>query len=209
MEKLIQGLVKFKSEDFETYSDVFSDLKDKQNPHTLFIGCSDSRVVPTLITNAMPGELFLLRNIANIVPPYREDDQYFGTQAVIEYAVNMLNVENIVVCGHSNCGGCNSLLNYYNQDFSSIKSVKKWLSLGLPALERLNEIAKEKSLPVKEWMIEQLNIIEQIKNLLTYPYIAEKYKNKKINIYGWYYLIEKGVIFNYNKETNFFEPINL
>lgn len=209
MEKLIKGLVKFKAEDFEAYSNVFNELKDKQNPHTLFIGCSDSRVVPTLITNAMPGELFLLRNIANIVPPYRDEDQYFGTQAVIEYAVNVLNVKDIVVCGHSNCGGCNALLNYHSKDFSNIKSVKKWLSLGLPALNKLDEIAKEKSLPIKEWMIEQLNIIEQIKNLLTYPYIAEKYENKKINIHGWYYIIEKGIIFSYNKETNFFEPINI
>jgi carbonic anhydrase len=209
MEKLLNGIVRFRSEEFEKYFDVFESLKNGQNPHTLFIGCSDSRVVPTLITNAMPGELFLLRNIANIVPPYREDDQYFGTQAVIEYAVNVLNVENIVVCGHSNCGGCNALLNYHKFDFSRIKTVKKWLSLGLPALDKLKAISDNYPMPVKEWMIEQLNIIEQIKNLLTYPYIAEKYSSKKLNIYGWYYIIEKGEIFNYNKETGYFEPINM
>jgi len=84
-------------------------LSDKQNPHTLFIGCSDSRVAPNLITNSMPGDLFIIRNIANIVPPFRQSSEYLSTTSAIEYAINILHVRSIVVCGHSNCGGCKAL----------------------------------------------------------------------------------------------------
>jgi carbonic anhydrase len=212
MEKLLKGIIKFKTEDYKKYEDVFGRLKDSQKPHTLFIGCSDSRVVPTLITKALPGELFIVRNVANIVPPFRETDEYLGTQASIEYAVNILKVENIIVCGHSNCGGCGAILNYYTADFQNIDSVKRWLKLGLPALEKLEKYLatgknKTDESVNKNLMIEQLNILEQIKNLLTFPYIAKKQREGKLNIYGWYYIIETGDIFNYNKDKKYFELV--
>lgn len=214
MEKLLKGIIKFKTEDYQKYADMFESLKDKQQPHTLFIGCSDSRVVPTLITKAVPGELFIVRNIANIVPPYRQTDEYLGTQAAVEYAVNILNVENIIVCGHSNCGGCNAILNYYTGDFKNINSVKKWLKLGLPVLEKLEVLSINTNILTddllsKNMIIEQLNILEQIKNLHTFPYIAKKHGEGKINIYGWYYIIETGDIFNYNSKKGYFEPITI
>ena len=109
MHNLFEGVVKFQQKDFEEHKELFSDLKSKQAPHTLFIGCSDSRVVPSLITKTMPGDLFIVRNIGNLVPPWRETDDYLSTTSAIEYAVEVLNVENIVVCGHSNCGACASL----------------------------------------------------------------------------------------------------
>lgn len=212
MEKLLKGIIKFKTEDYKKYEDVFGSLKDSQKPHTLFIGCSDSRVVPTLITKALPGELFIVRNVANIVPPFRQTDEYLGTQASIEYAVNILRVENIIVCGHSNCGGCNAILNYYTADFQNIDSVKRWLKLGLPALEKLEKFFLKGKNKIddsinKNLMIEQLNVLEQIKNLLTFPYIAKKQREGKLNIYGWYYIIETGDIFNYNKDKKYFELI--
>jgi len=88
--KLFEGIYKFKNEDFEKYKDIFEKLKDKQNPHTLFIGCSDSRIIPDLITKTMPGELFTVRNIANIVPLYRDTQEYVATTSAIEYAVLVL-----------------------------------------------------------------------------------------------------------------------
>jgi len=212
MEKLLKGIIKFKTEDYKKYEKVFGTLKDSQKPHTLFIGCSDSRVVPTLITKALPGELFIVRNVANIVPPFRQTDEYLGTQASVEYAVNILRVENIIVCGHSNCGGCSAILNYYTADFQNIDSVKRWLKLGLPALEKLEKFLlngknKTDGSINKNLMIEQLNVLEQIKNLLTFPYIAKKQREGKLNIYGWYYIIETGDIFNYNKDKKYFELI--
>ena len=114
MENLISGAIKFMQEDFKEHEELFESLKNKQNPHTLFIGCSDSRVIPNLITNTGPGELFVIRNIANIVPPYRVGEDYLATTSAIEYALNSLHIKNIVVCGHSNCGGCNAL--YYSDE---------------------------------------------------------------------------------------------
>jgi len=106
---LFQGVLRFQQEDFQAQRELFSALGKEQKPHTLFIGCSDSRVVPTLITHAHPGELFMVRNIANIVPPFAQSKHDFSTAAAIEYAVQILGVETIVVCGHSNCGGCAAL----------------------------------------------------------------------------------------------------
>jgi len=187
---------------------IFENLKDKQSPHTLFIGCSDSRVVPTLITKSLPGELFIIRNIANIVPPYRETEEYVATTSAIEYAVQVLNVENIVVCGHSNCGGCRAL---YMEDEKLLKipHVKKWLELAKRAKDKLLSNLQDDSLPEDklEWMTEQANVIEQIKNLLTYPYIIDKYIEGKLKIYGWYYIIQTGEIYNYNKDNGYFELI--
>ena len=124
MDKLTKGVVNFQEQDFEAHRELFHDLKDEQRPHTLFIGCSDSRIVPNLITQTLPGELFVVRNIANIVPPYRDSEEFLATTSTIEYAVNVLHVENIVVCGHSNCGGCGAL--HKDPDyFKDIPHVKK------------------------------------------------------------------------------------
>ena len=107
---LIDGLVKFRKEDFEKEKEFFIGLKDGQKPHTFYIGCSDSRVVPNLITKTVPGEIFVVRNIANIVPPFNKNDGTLKcTAAILEYAVKYLEVENIVVCGHSNCEGLKAL----------------------------------------------------------------------------------------------------
>ena len=108
LQKLLNGIVQFKREDFEQHKELFQNLGTAQKPHTLFIACSDSRVDPNLITKTLPGELFIIRNIANLVPPYRETAEFVATTAAIEYAVVFLEVEHIIVCGHSNCGGCNA-----------------------------------------------------------------------------------------------------
>lgn len=207
MEKLLKGIVKFKKEDFETHKELFKKVGRKQEPHTLFIGCSDSRVIPSMITKTLPGELFVIRNIANIVPVYREVNEYLSTTSAIEYAVKVLNVENIVICGHSNCGGCASL--YLEKErFIKLPHTRKWMELSSKVKEEVIKIIPDGNEPAREWLTEQINIVEQIKHLLTYPFIEERYKTKSINIYGWYYIIETGEMYNYNKEKGQFELIN-
>lgn len=206
MDNIFNGVYKFKNEDYEKYKNLFVKLKDGQNPHTLFIGCSDSRVVPALITKTLPGELFMVRNIANIVPPYRETQEYVATTSAIEFAVQVLNVSNIVVCGHSNCGGCASLYKS-EEELKDIPHVKKWLELAQPARKYvLNNIAAGNDFQ-RDMMTEKINIIQQINNLSTYPFIKEKYTNNAINIYGWYYMIGTGEVYNYNKENGYYELI--
>ena len=131
LQKILNGIVQFKREDFEQHKELFQNLGAAQKPHTLFIACSDSRVDPNLITKTLPGELFIIRNIANLVPPYRTTAEFVATTAAIEYAVVFLEVEHIIVCGHSNCGGCNACLRT-PEYLEAAPHTKKWLELAHP-----------------------------------------------------------------------------
>jgi carbonic anhydrase len=203
VQKLLKGIVKFREEDFEQHKELFIGLKKSQKPHTLFIACSDSRIDPNLITGTLPGELFIIRNIANIVPPYRETGEYVATTSAIEYAVKVLEVENIIVCGHSNCGGCGASLNP-SKKMEELPHTRKWLELIEPVREKIAPQCEKFGPEACEWMMEQGNVVQQIKNLLTYPYIKEEMEQGKISISGWYYIIETGEIFIYDKESSEF-----
>jgi Carbonic anhydrase len=202
MESLFDGVKEFNDIDYLEHRELFLEIGRKQKPHTLFIGCSDSRVVPNLITKTLPGELFVIRNIANIVPYYRETSEYVATTSAIEYAVNVLEIDNIVVCGHSNCGGCYSLF-LPEEELDRIPHTKKWLELSQRVKSRIQSenIADPRE---REWKTEQLNVIEQMNHLITYPYIKEKFKLRQINILGWYYIIETGEVFNYDRDRKQF-----
>lgn len=204
MEKLFKGYMKFRKEDFESHRKLFQELGRQQKPHTLFIGCSDSRVVPNLITQTHPGELFIVRNVANIVPPYRQTEEYVATTSAIEYAVLALEVDSIVVCGHSNCGGC-SALHKSHEELDHLPHVRKWLELSSEVRGRVDRLMTGDSPEEREWLTEQINILVQMRNLLTYPYIKEKYERGALNIYGWHYIIETGEIFGFNDEKEVFE----
>jgi carbonic anhydrase len=206
MEKLFKGIARFRREDFESHRQLFKELGRKQQPHTLFIGCSDSRVVPELITRTRPGELFMIRNVANIVPPYRKTEDFAGTTSAIEYAVHVLDVKAIVVCGHSNCGGC-AALHKSPEELQHIPNVAHWLDASREVKERVAKQVVEGTPEEQEWLTEQINILVQMRNLLTYPYIRERYDQGNIEIFGWYYIIETGEIFNFNDHTETFELI--
>lgn len=205
MDKLLKGIVHFKREDFEKHRSLFSSLSREQQPHTLFIGCADSRIVPSLITKTLPGELFIIRNIANMVPPYRLADEYLSTTSAIEYAVQVLNVGNIIVCGHSNCGGIASL---YTQSESPLPHTKKWMELAEPIKAQVESQVSSEDPSAREWLTEQSNVVEQMKHLLTYPYITELFKEGKLDIMGWYYIIETGEVFGYDRDEECFNLLN-
>lgn len=195
MDLLFEGAIKFKEENFLVYKELFENLKEGQNPHTLFVGCADSRVVPNLITNTLPGELFVVRNIANIVPPYREAEEYLATTSAIEYALEELKVENIIICGHSHCGGCAAL--YEEGHFERMPNVKNWLKLIEPVKEQVLAL-NPKNKAMRAYLTEQINIEKQIVNLFTYPKVKEKYLARTLKIYGWHYIIESGEVYNYD-----------
>lgn len=208
MENLLKGIVEFRNNDFIEHRDLFNKISEKQDPHTLFIGCSDSRLVPNLITKTLPGEIFVVRNVANIVPIYTNAGSYFGVTSAIEYAVNILNVENIVVCGHSNCGGCAAL---YKPDeaLAKIPHTRKWIELAHPVRDKVLKLLPDKDdYAAREWLTEQMNVVEQLEHLLTYPLIKERYFEGTLNLIGWHYIIETGEIFGYDHEKGFFEAIN-
>jgi len=203
VQKLIDGLVKFRKGDFEAHRDLFKGLKAEQKPHTLFITCSDSRVDPNMITGTLPGELFIIRNIANLVPPFRETPEYASTTSAIEYAVLVLGVENIIVCGHSNCGGCAACLNA-SGILSSLPHTRKWMELAGPVRDRvISEIPADEP-EAREWMMEQVNAVEQQIHLMTYPYIQEKVQAGHLTLSSWHYIIETGEVFIYDSAAKEF-----
>lgn len=207
MKNLLDGIVKFRSEDFEAHRELFSNLKAQQNPHTLFIACSDSRVDPNLITGTLPGELFIIRNIANMVPPYRQTADYAGVTSAIEYSVLFLNVKNIIVCGHSNCGGCAACLKPAEY-LAEMPHTRTWLQLAHPVRDRvLREIPAEQPAE-REWMMEQANVVEQLKHLATYPFVQERVATGTLSLSGWHYIIETGEIFIYDQATGEFHHGN-
>ncbi|RKX81781.1 MAG: carbonic anhydrase [Spirochaetes bacterium] len=207
MEELFNGVKAFNAKDYRDNKTLFRDLSRRQNPHTLFIGCSDSRVIPNLITKTMPGDLFVVRNIANLVPYYRQSGEYLSTTSAIEYALNILKVENIIICGHSNCGGCHALW-MDEKELESIPHTRHWLKLSSKVkdtvLHRLNNDDDEIK---REWMTEQLNVVQQMNHLVTYSGVKERYRQGKLNIYGWYYIIGTGEVFNYSRVRQVFEKI--
>ena len=206
--RLFDGVKQFRENDFEQHRAVFKDLEKNQHPHTLFIGCSDSRLVPSLITRSLPGELFIVRNIANLVPYYKENnDNYLATSSAIEYALNILKVENIIVCGHSNCGGCKAL--YSDKLLKQLPMTRKWLELAaLVKLQVKERLKNEKSTVCqRDLLTEQLNVVEQMNHLLTFPYIKEKSEKGELKIMGWHYVIETGEVYNYSSERQTFERI--
>ena len=214
MDNLFKGVINFNNNEYKKYSELFKEIAEEQNPHTLFIGCSDSRVVPSLITKTLPGELFVVRNIGNLVPPYRNVNEFLSTTSAIEYAVNILNVKNIVVCGHSNCGGCRALY-MSDDDLKNIPHTKKWLELAENAKKIVSDLnlardAADEEFTEKrrELLTERENIKEQIKHLYSYPYIRAKLESGGINIYGWHYIIETGEVYNYSSKKNIYEKID-
>ncbi|RUM61471.1 MAG: carbonic anhydrase [Persephonella sp.] len=204
----LEGIKEFKNLHFRENEILFKELVDKgQNPKALFIGCSDSRIIPTLITNSKPGDLFVIRNIGNMVPPFKPDNDFHGTAAAIEYAVSILNVEDIIVCGHSNCGMCRALYEEDKIQGIELIHVKNWLRLGKDVKETVLKIYKNNpDINIYE-LTEKINILYQLKNLLTYPKIKEKVESGELRLHGWYYKIETGEIEFYNSDTNSFELV--
>ena len=185
-DELLERLRRFHDHTFPGVQEQFENLvKDGQHPTILFIGCSDSRLVPYLLTGTGPGELFIVRNVGAFVPPYDGSAGYHGTSAAIEFAVLHLKVSRIVVCGHSHCGGIRAL---YEEVPAQAKNLKAWLELG-----------REAALPVQVCpealrRTEQRAVVLQLERLMGYPMVREQVEAKNISLHGWHYVIEDGEV---------------
>jgi len=203
VQKLIQGLHHFQSNIFSSQRELFERLAHGQSPDALFITCSDSRINPNLITNTQPGELFILRNAGNIIPPHGAANG--GEGATIEYAVAALGVRDIIVCGHSHCGAMNGLLNI--DSLGELPAVRQWLSHA----EATRRIAKENYEHLSGGAlltatIEE-NVLVQLENLRTHPTVAAALSRGKLSLHGWVYKIETGEVFAYDPEQEQFLPL--
>lgn len=202
MRKLLKGLHKFQSSYFPANQEIFEQLAEGQKPRVLFITCSDSRIVPHLITQSGVGELFVIRNAGNLVPPFGAANG--GEGAAIEYAIHVLGIEQVIICGHSNCGAMKGLLKLEKLR-TEMPLVYEWLqhaeSTRRLIQENYSDIKGEELLAIT--MAE--NVVTQIENLKTYPVIRSKLHQNKMSIYGWIYDIESGEVLAYNPETDEFE----
>jgi carbonic anhydrase len=211
MSSLLDGAESFQKKVFKKNKNKYEDLvKNGQHPKALFIGCSDSRVVPNLITNADPGDLFVYRNIGNFVPPFDPKIQYHGTAAAIEYAVSHLEVGDIIICGHSHCGAIKGVYEREKLDENSMAHLRKWLELGERAKEIVEIMSVKQHFDIDEKLehTEQISVIFSMQNLLTYPRVAQKIMDGTLSINGWYYKIETGEIFSYDEDDMKFLPIH-
>ena len=207
--ELISGYEKFKDTKFKKYENKFLDLvKNGQHPKVLFIACSDSRVDPALITNSAPGELFVLRNIGNFVPPFAPDNDFHATAAGIEYAVSVLGVTDIIICGHSHCGAIETM--YTKITDINLVHVKKWLELGLGAKNYVTQklISQHVSQAERLELTEKISLLFQSKNLLTYPDVQRRVDEGKLFLRAWYYRLETGELEYFNTESGEYEPMS-
>lgn len=198
---LKERLEQFREQEYELNKEKYENLKDSQDPHTLFISCSDSRVDAETILQAAPGEVFQIRNVANIVPREEEPDTHPSVVSAVEYAVNVLKVHNVVVCGHSNCGGCAGM-HHIDEYKKTLPYTSEWISQSVSIFEYIKENYPNKTNHEKQVMLEKLNAIQQLDNLLTYDFVREAYENGDINLQAYYYDIGSGIIsvYDYNSE---------
>ncbi|MFB7600976.1 carbonic anhydrase [Streptomyces sp. NPDC056160] len=179
----------------------FRRLAAGQSPHALFITCSDSRVIPSLITGARPGELFELRTAGNAIPRYRTE-QPSGEAATIEYAVSVLGVPDIVVCGHSHCGAVGARVR--NEDLSAWPAVAGWLGTQLP--DGLSELGEDGS-GAEVAAAVQRNVREQVERLRGYPCVAERLADGQLRLHGWFYAVDTGLILAHQPSVDAFLPL--
>jgi carbonic anhydrase len=203
--KLIEGYRHFSEEIYPEHRELFDELKSQQSPQVLFITCADSRIDPSLITQTDPGDLFICRNIGNIVPAYGE--MLGGVSAVIEYAVVALNVREIIVCGHSDCGAMTALQQPDSPALDAMPTVKTWLRNAHAALSVAK--AKHRDLPPDQ-MIRALvreNVVLQIQHLRTHPAVAAGLASGTVRLHGWIYNIGAGSVSTLDEDGKTWRPL--
>lgn len=198
----IAGFRRFQERYFSASSDLFRQLRGGQHPRALIVACSDSRVDPALLIGAEPGDVFVVRNVANLVPPYEPGGNYASVPAALEFAVQSLEVEHIIVLGHAHCGGIHALMNRLGGEF-----IGKWVSIAQRARERVIAELPDKPPAMQARACEQASILVSMENLLSYPWIAERVAAGSIHLHGWYFDIDGGAMLHYDPARNAFETI--
>lgn len=202
MDKVISGAVKFKASSFEDRKALFAELANGQSPEVLFITCADSRIDPNLVTQTQPGDLFVIRNAGNIVPPHARVAG--GVTASIEFAVTALGVKHIVVCGHTDCGAMKGALN--TSALGDLPHVQEWLDHSRAAVEVVK--AKYGQATTAELSnVTEENVLLQLQHLRTHPAVASKLATGEVDMHAWVYDIEHGNVDAYDDSQSKFVPI--
>ena len=202
MQKLVDGIHRFQTQIFGSHRALFENLAHKQSPKTFFITCADSRVVPSLITQSKPGELFSLRNAGNIVPPHGSRG---GEAATIEFAVAGLGIRDIVVCGHSHCGAMDALLD--PGKLKDLPAMAAFLDHAEATRRILRENYRDRSEEALRTLAVEENVLVQLENLRTHPAVAAGLARRELRLHGWVYKLETGEIFEYDPVSSQYRAI--
>lgn len=210
--KLVVGFRQFRKKFYDSETALFDKLSTGQSPKTLIVACSDSRVDPSLMASANPGDLFVIRNVANLVPPYESAQQgLHGVSAAIEFAVTGIKVENIVIMGHRQCGGIRALMTGSHEKQESF--VGKWMSIANSAKEKVlkqyGPIKTEVDMDLLCRHCEMESIAVSIENLKTFSFVNEAMQTRELNIIGIYFDLEQGQLFEYDEILKKFSLIQL
>ncbi len=205
-QRLIEGYSAFAAGRLQREQDRYNELaRAGQSPEVMVIGCCDSRVSPEVIFDARPGELFVVRNVANIIPPYSPDGQAHGVSAALEFGVGALRIKHIVVLGHAHCGGVKA----YAQDSQPLSPgdfIGKWMQLMTPAAERVGPRGAQDQ---SEYLtkLEQANVSNSLANLMTFPMLAKLIEKGKVATHGAYFGVASGDLFVLDKTTGEFRRV--
>lgn len=209
MKKLIRGILDFRKNVRPGYKETFAQLALGQHPDTLFVACSDSRVVPNLFASSDPGDLFVVRNVGNLIPPCNEHGHSAGDQspaAALEFALWNLPVTEVIVCGHSQCGAMMALLRGRTQD--EAPNLKNWLSLADQSLRRLQANEHLDSSWEPHNQLSQLNVLEQLEHFKTYPVVRERLAQGTLRLHGWWFDIKQADVYSYEPDQKSFQLID-
>jgi carbonic anhydrase len=208
MQQLLEGVHRFRQDEFGKYQAMFRRLsRHGQKPHTLFITCADSRVLAELITHSNPGDLFVIKNIGNIVPSSDGGGDFNSTAAGIEFATEILGVSDIVVCGHSQCGAINALMS--DQCQTNLKHLHNWVQLAAPVRDLINtKYSHLKSADARIRAAEEENVLFSIERLHTYECVQRKLAEGTLRLHAWFFKIATGELFAYQPEQRQFVPIS-
>jgi carbonic anhydrase len=199
-QKLVKGIHSFQRGYFATHRELYQQLATAgQQPETLFITCSDSRVDPNLITNSAPGELFIVRNVGNVVPNM---DLPGGTAAAIQYAVEVLHVENIIVCGHTQCGALKAILD--PESVAHLDYVSRWVKSTVDVKKLIDEKYEHLTGDERLNAAIQENVLAQIEHLRRYPFVANQMDAGKLQVSGWVFDVGRGEVYDYDPDVGEF-----
>jgi carbonic anhydrase len=207
IQKLIAGFKRFQENYFGGDQALFGQLKQGQNPGAMVIACSDSRVDPAILLDAKPGDLFMVRNVANLVPPYEKGAGLHGVSTALEFGVCVLKVEHLIVLGHSSCGGVRALMQGISED-TPAEFINGWVNIAARAKERVIAELPDASADKQCTACEEASILVSLENLLTFPWIRERVEQGNLVLHGWYFNIDTGELVAYDAAQGSFQPLS-
>jgi carbonic anhydrase len=206
IQKLIEGFQRFRTHHYERDGTPFKQLVSQgQSPKIMVVACSDSRVDPAIVTDCDPGDLFVVRNVANLVPPYEEGGGYHGTSAALEFAVSCLNVQHVIVMSHARCGGIRALLGNIRFEGSTGQFITPWMSIAEQARREVAATHAAADVDARAAACERAAMRVSLGNLTSFPFVREAVAAGRLQLHGWYFDLDRGELHGYDATSRGFE----